>query len=125
MHDMGYVHNDLKLDNILIGSKDPKTIYLIDFGLSCSYLNVDGQHVEKEYIQKFSGNFIFASLNSCRGYNKSRRDDMQSLIYVMVFMLNGGLPWSDFHKKFKDRDFAFKDFLRERVDIKYMREFFK
>lgn len=126
MHDMGYVHNDLKLDNILIGAKDPKTIYLIDFGLSCSYLNADGQHVEKEYIQKFSGNFIFASLNSCRGYNKSRRDDMQSLIYVMVFMLNGGsLPWSDFHKKFKDRDFAFKDFLRERVDIKYMREFFK
>ena len=50
MHEMGYVHNDLKLDNILIGAKDPKNIYLIDFGLSCSYLNADGNHVEKEYI---------------------------------------------------------------------------
>lgn len=99
---------------------------MIDFGLSCSYLDPSGNHVEKEYIQKFSGNFIFASLNSCRGYNKSRRDDMQSLLYVMVFLLNGGaLPWSDFHKKFKDRDFAFKDYLRERVDIRYMREFFR
>ena len=99
---------------------------MIDFGLSCSYLDASGNHVEKQYIQKFSGNFIFASLNSCRGYNKSRRDDMQSLLYIMVFLLNGGsLPWSDFHKKFKDRDFAFKDYLRERVDIRYMREFFR
>ena len=44
----------------------------------------------------------------------------------MVFLLKGGnLPWSNFHKKFKDRDFAFKDYLRERVDIRYMREFFR
>ena len=123
---MGYVHNDLKLDNILTGNKDPQNIYLIDFGLTCPYLQEDGKHVAKQYLQKFSGNFIFASLNSCRGYNKSRRDDIQGLIYVMIFLLNGGyLPWSEFHKKFKDENFSFKDFLRERIDIKYMREFFK
>ena len=46
---MGYVHNDLKLDNILTGYKDPSIIYLIDFGLSCRYLNDDGSHVEKVY----------------------------------------------------------------------------
>jgi len=44
----------------------------------------------------------------------------------MIFLLNGGsLPWSDFHKKFKDANYEFKDYLRERIDIKYMREFFK
>ena len=34
MHDLGYVHNDIKLDNILVGFKDPSLLYLIDFGLS-------------------------------------------------------------------------------------------
>jgi len=76
MHHVGYIHNDLKLDNIIVGHKDPHQIYLIDFGLSCKYLNEDGSHVKKQYIEKFSGNFLFASLNSCRGNNKSRRDDI-------------------------------------------------
>ena len=76
MHEIGYVHNDLKLENILIGKKDPNTIYLIDFGLACKYLNEDGSHTEKKFVNKFSGNFMFASLNSCRGNTKSRRDDI-------------------------------------------------
>jgi serine/threonine protein kinase len=49
MHELGFVHNDLKLDNILIGYKDPAIIYLIDFGLTCKYVKDDGSHVEKFY----------------------------------------------------------------------------
>jgi serine/threonine protein kinase len=37
MHELGYVHNDLKLDNFLVGLNDPKTVYLIDFGISSNY----------------------------------------------------------------------------------------
>ena len=126
LHEMGYVHNDLKLDNILIGYKDPSLIYLIDFGLTCRYLNENQTHVEKIYTQKFSGNFLFASLNSCRGNNKSRRDDIQSLMYIMIYLLNKSyLPWGDFHKKFEDTSYEFKDFLRERLDLKYTKEVFK
>ena len=77
IHELGYVHNDIKLDNILIGHVDPQNIYLIDFGLSIKYLEEDNvTHIEKKNIEKFSGNFLFASLNSCRGNNKSRRDDV-------------------------------------------------
>ena len=120
------MHNDLKLDNILIGYKDPSLIYLIDFGLSCRYLNDDGTHVQKIYTQKFSGNFLFASLNSCRGNNKSRRDDIQSIMYIMIYLLNKSfLPWADFHKKFEDTSYKFKDFLWERLDLKYTKEVFK
>lgn len=47
MHTIGYIHNDLKLDNILVGHHDPQQIYLIDFGLSCRYLENDGSHCQK------------------------------------------------------------------------------
>jgi casein kinase 1 len=98
MHELGYVHNDIKLDNILVGFKDPSCMYLIDFGLTCKYLNEDGTHIKKEFLRKFSGNFLFASLNSCRGNNKSRRDDIQSCLYLMIYLLNNNtLPWSNFH----------------------------
>jgi casein kinase 1 len=96
VHTLGYVHNDIKLDNILVGFKDPTMVYLIDFGLTCKYLKDDGSHIEKKNMRKFSGNFLFASLNSCRGNNKSRRDDIQSAVYIMMYLLNGkSLPWSN------------------------------
>lgn len=77
-------------------------------------------------MEKFSGNFLFASLNSCRGNNKSRRDDIQSVMYIMVYLINNNyLPWCDFHKKFKDNNYEFKDFLRERLEIKYTKDVFR
>ena len=76
MHRLGYVHNDIKLDNILMGFKDPEVLYLIDFGLATKYLDEDSTHIKKEDQAKFCGNFLFASLNSCRGNTKSRRDDI-------------------------------------------------
>ena len=50
LHKMGFTHNDLKLDNILVGYKDPQMIYLIDFGLCSRYCNPDGTHTKKKYI---------------------------------------------------------------------------
>ena len=73
---MGFVHNDIKLDNILVGFKDPKVIFLIDFGLASAYHDDRGQHISKKFLKKFSGNFLFASLNSCKGNSKSRKDDV-------------------------------------------------
>jgi casein kinase 1 len=86
----------LKFENIVIGFNNPEKIYLIDFGLAISFVDAKNNHVKKIYLQKFSGNFMFASLNSCRGFNKSRRDDIESLFYLLIFMLNQGyLPWVD------------------------------
>ena len=76
MHELGYIHNDIKLDNILVGFKDPSLLYLIDFGLSSKYRDKDGAHIEKKDLCSFEGNLLFASLNSCRGNSKSRRDDL-------------------------------------------------
>lgn len=93
---MNLVHNDIKLDNILIGKRQTDTLYLIDFGLTQSYMDdKTNKHTVKTYTKKFTGNYLFASLNSCRGYNKSRRDDIESLFYLLIFMLNREkLPWA-------------------------------
>lgn len=88
LHSINLVHNDLKLENIVVGIRDPSQLFLIDFGLTQSLVNEQGKHIEKTYMKNFSGNFMFASLNSCRGFNKSRRDDIESIFYILIFLLN-------------------------------------
>ena len=123
LHQCGYVHNDLKLENILIGNHDPETIYLIDFGLSKSYIDKKGNHKEKKFTSKFSGNFMFASLNSCRGNNKSRRDDIQSLMYIMVYLLKDKLPWSKFNTKYEGQ--PFETLLKKKQKLKHSQSLIK
>ena len=126
MHSHNYIHNDIKLENIVVGHQDPDKIYLIDFGLTQKFVDLNGDHIEKTYIRKFSGNFLFASLNSCRGYNKSRRDDIESAFYLLIYLLNQCyLPWCDFEQRFANQQIEFKDLLRERLHISYTRKLFK
>ena len=88
LHSVNLVHNDLKLENIVVGVRDPAQLHLIDFGLTQSLVDENGKHIQKCYMKNFSGNFMFSSLNSCRGFNKSRRDDIESIFYILIFMLN-------------------------------------
>lgn len=120
LHSLGYVHNDIKLENILIGHKDPSKIYLIDFGLSQSYIDREtGKHIEKKNLAYFSGNFMFASLNSCRGNNKSRRDDIESLFYLIIYLYNSNyLPWRDFRG-------TFKQMVIQRLQLRVTKQLFK
>lgn len=82
-------------------SEEGSTVYLIDFGLSQQFLErVESSHLKKKvHVKKlrlnhFTGNFIFASNNSCLGFNKSRRDDIDSLFNMIVYLLNKNhLPW--------------------------------
>jgi casein kinase 1 len=86
-----------------MGHNDSSLLYLIDFGLTTRFMDENGVLVKKEQLGRFSGNFLFASLNSCRGYNKGRRDDIESAFYILIYLINGkSLPWSNFDTKFKD-----------------------
>ena len=115
------MHNDVKLENLLVGHTDTDRLYLIDFGLASHYLDEEtGEHIEKKNLRKFSGNFMFASLNALRGNNKSRRDDFESAIYVLIYLINRSrLPWSDFCTKFQDKNYNFTDLIKERLRQKY------
>jgi len=94
---MGFQHGDIKLENMVVGHNDSGQLYLIDFGLTTNYLDNQGVLIDKKQLNRFSGNFLFSSLNSCRGFNKGRRDDIESAFYILIYLLNGKtLPWSNF-----------------------------
>jgi len=108
------------LENIVVGAKDPSQIYLIDFGLASIFMDKAGQHIEKMFLGRFSGNFLFSSLNSCRGNTKSRRDDIEAIIYIMIYLLNNRhLPWIELQIKLQEREADLKTVLLERLKVQY------
>lgn len=85
----------MKLDNILIGDYQNKEdtmhkIRLIDFGFASKYIDKNGNHIPLTETQVFRSNMIFASVNQFNFYEPSRRDDMMSLCYMLIFMFNRG-----------------------------------
>lgn len=95
VHSKSYVHRDIKPDNMLTGvHQDAATLYLVDFGLAKRYRD----HVTKEHMpyrkgKPFAGTARYASIWTHMGIEQSRRDDLESLGYVLVYLFNGGLPW--------------------------------
>ncbi len=116
---MNFLHNDIKPENILVTKK---ATYLIDFGLASDCMGADGEHVPEVVLNKFKGNFMFASMNQCEGYTNSRRSDIESALYVLIYMLNDSrLPWSDFASA---TDISFTRRLQERTKKKYVKKLF-
>jgi len=120
---MNFIHNDLKLENILVGREDPNQIYLIDFGLATRWRDpMTNRHACKVQTHKFSGNFRFATKNQCQGFKTSRRDDIQSAFYILIYLLNKNrLPWQDPDLDQDGADRSVK-WLKKRAKKSYNRE---
>ena len=96
IHSKNYIHRDIKPNNVVIGRKDPKTIYLIDFGLAHQYRSYrTGKHIKFKNIKKTFGNVRFLSTNGSGEYEQSRRDDLESLGYMAIYLATGYLPWGN------------------------------
>jgi len=95
VHSINYIHRDIKPENFLIGLKENSNkIYLIDFGLSKKYRDVNSrQHVPYRENKNLTGTMRYASINNHLGIEQSRRDDLEALGYVFCYFLKGQLPW--------------------------------
>ena len=92
IHNLGIIHRDLKPENILVGrGEDCKQIFVIDYGISKITENLN-ELVFKQN-KSFVGTARYASVAAHKGYELSRKDDLESLFYVMVFCAKGFLPW--------------------------------
>jgi hypothetical protein len=59
-----------------VGSTNPsheesKNVYLIDFGITGTFLSSRGDHIKNETIKGFAGNLIFSSFNQFNGESKN------------------------------------------------------
>ena len=85
----------MKPENFLMGlGRDSHTVYLIDFGLSKKFKDAKThQHIPYKENKNLTGTARYASVNAHLGIEQSRRDDLESIGYILTYFLNGGLPW--------------------------------
>lgn len=106
IHENDYLHRDIKPNNFLLGKYNRRFnnyfIYVIDFGLSKRYRdNYTKEHSVYKENKQFVGTPRFASINTHLGIKQSRRDDLESIAYILIYFLISELPWQGIRAKTK------------------------
>ena len=95
LHEKGIIHRDIKPENFVIGPKNKeRIIYLIDFGLSKKISN-DKILPTIKADRNIIGTMRYISMNTHQGYEQGRRDDLESLFYIIIYFIKGELPWQN------------------------------
>ena len=117
IHNKHIVHRDIKPDNFLMGLDDlSQYVYLLDFGLAKKYRSSSTLvHYPMVNKKKLTGTARYASINALKGNEQSRRDDLEALGYVLMYLLRGSLPWQGLQAKTKEE--RYKKILKKKIDI--------
>ena len=107
IHDKHIIHRDIKPDNFSMGPKELNAhLYIVDFGLAKKYRS--SRTLKQLPLTKrkgLTGTARYASINALQGYEQSRRDDLESVGYVLMYFLRGNLPWQNIKSKTKDEKY--------------------
>jgi casein kinase 1 len=97
LHNQHYIHCDIKPGNFMIrtDASGERTVFLIDFGLARQFRNpATYLHIPYSTDRSIIGTLPFTSIDGQQGHAQSRRDDLESLAYTILFLARGDLPWS-------------------------------
>jgi len=114
LHSTHKVHGNVKPENFVMGrvGEQVDVVYCIDLQDCVTYWR-NGEHVPYEHGVTVSGNPIFMCINGHENVRKSRRSDIESLAYTLIYLLQGSLPWCDLSKwpkrRHSDRRIDMKD----------------
>lgn len=108
IHAQGYVYNNLQFENIVVAKNGVKpvknfdcfrdeSLFLLECGLATPYIDFEtGKHLKQAKVNSLSGEFLFASPDRLNFRSTSRRDDLISLCYLLLYLLNDQrMPWVD------------------------------
>ena len=117
IHNKHIIHRDIKPDNFVMGLDDlSQYVYLLDFGLAKKYrFSSTLIHYPMVNKKKLIGTARYASINALKGDEQSRRDDLESVGYVLMYLLRGSLPWQGLQAKTKEE--RYKKILKKKIEI--------